>query len=55
MINQELVFRSLKGRRRDNQILLVLVRRCCWTQAAGGVAGQVNVGLCRASLPFLSK
>jgi len=51
MISQELVFRSLKGRCHGNQILLVLVDGCRWTQAASGAAGRARscpwVGLTR--------
>ena len=42
-----LVSQSLKGRCYSNQILLVLVYGCRWTQAASiGAAGRASVGLC---------
>jgi len=49
MISLKLVFRCFKGRLYDNEILLVLVHGCRWTQAASGAAGRANVGLCPAS------
>jgi len=63
MIDLILVFRSLKGRCRGNQFLLVLSTQLCtatelsnrvsaifarWRQAARGIAGRANV---RLSLP----
>jgi len=49
MISLKLVFRCLKGRLYDNEILLVLVHGCRWTQAASGAAGRANVRLYPAS------
>ena len=50
MIKLKLVFRSLKGRCRGSQFLLV--HGCRWVQAANGVARWANVGLCNASSCF---
>jgi len=47
----KLAFRSLEGRCRSNQLLLVLSTELIrWTQAASGAAGRANVALCRASI-----
>ena len=49
MMNLKLVFRPIKGRFHGNEMLLVLVRVCRWTQAASGTAGRANVGFYPAS------
>ena len=45
----DISFRSLRQRCHSNQMLLVLVHACRWTQAASGAAGRANVWLGPAS------